>query len=172
LVGGMTVDGFLAEAGQILHDSGRVFRRDDDVVLECRSPDDRRLEVLAVQRRMEPAAPSLLTDLFVVGVKATRKGDRHPERDAGHAGPALLNAQDFRDSLPRIRRYARRPVFDADFNLCGPGWHADRGILVHGPDVTVAVSAPSLDRAPPPLTACRLTCGGCWASSAGRTTPT
>jgi len=55
----------------------------------------------------------------------------------------LLHWQATWERLPRIRVFARRPVFDSDFRLQGPGWHADSGILVHGPAIQPRLYEPS-----------------------------
>jgi hypothetical protein len=41
-------------------------------------------------------------------------------------------------ALPQIQCYARRPVFDEDFVLHGPGYDPETGILVHGIDIEPA----------------------------------
>ncbi|MBW3599306.1 MAG: hypothetical protein KY475_18805 [Planctomycetes bacterium] len=49
-------------------------------------------------------------------------------------------------SLSVIRLYATRPVFDEDIRFRGPGWHADVGYLVHGPDVEPSFINDSFDQ--------------------------
>ncbi len=49
---------------------------------------------------------------------------------------ALLASHALWQLLPEISLYSRRPVFDQDFGLCGPGYHPSAKILVHGPAVT------------------------------------
>ncbi len=59
--------------------------------------------------------------------------------------------------LPRIQCYARRPIFNNEFVLLGPGWHPNSGVLVHGPTVEPVLrdagdpARDPLDRLPPNL---------------------
>jgi hypothetical protein len=56
--------------------------------------------------------------------------------------------------LPRIVTYARRPVYDENFVLRGPGYDVEQGILVHGLDIEPVLPAdvdatwPILERLP------------------------
>jgi hypothetical protein len=69
----------------------------------------------------------------------------------------LLVRAPTRDALPRIVTYARRPVYDDNYVLRGPGYHAEQGILVHGLDIEpvlpgeIDVNEPILQRLPPRL---------------------
>ena len=55
-VDGMTLDGFIAQAIQLLINSGRVYRYGNTTVYEADAPGDQRLTTLAVQHRAEPIA--------------------------------------------------------------------------------------------------------------------
>src|SRR5437016_3882554 len=55
-VDGMTLDGFIAQAIQILINSGRVYRYGNTIVYETDAPGDQRLTTMAVQHRAEPIA--------------------------------------------------------------------------------------------------------------------
>src|SRR4051812_46196774 len=168
-VGGMTLDAFVARAGKVLLDSGRVYRWEDTVCFEAGEPGDQALFVTAPRQRAEPGAAGMLANLFCVGVQG-EKGDSQ-SLPPSNLVQALLADQRLWRQLPAITYYSRRPVFDADFNLCDPDWNGGKGILVHGPDVEVALAAPAyapgapaLDRLPPYLR--RLLGGFCWASDA------
>src|SRR5262249_19703984 len=50
----------------------------------------------------------------------------------------LLKREPTRNAFPQVRQYSRRPVFDEQFVLRGPGWHESVGILVHGVDIEPA----------------------------------
>src|SRR5687768_13809717 len=65
-VGGMTMDAFLAQAGKVLLDSGRLYRWEDTLVFEFREADAARLLVLASRCRAEPGAAGVLSNLFGV----------------------------------------------------------------------------------------------------------
>ncbi|WZO96109.1 hypothetical protein EP7_003091 [Isosphaeraceae bacterium EP7] len=165
LIDGMTVDGFLAQAGRILADSGRVYDFEGTICYESAQGDHAQLMPLATQGKAEPHAAGILTNLFVVGA-----GDRQSLPATRLVG-ALLADEGLRQHLPIIRHYARRPVFDEDFQLCRPGWNPDSGILVHGHEIEPASSVPTpgpeselLDRLPPRLKG--LLGEFCWRSEA------
>lgn len=164
LVDGMTLDGFLAQAGRILKDSGRIYAFEDTVCYETDPADHPQLILLATQGKAETNAVGNLANLFAVGA-----GDRQSLPASKLVG-ALLADEDLRRRLPVIRHYARRPIFDAEFNLCRPGWNPDSGILVHGPEIVPtpppahASDAGVLDRLPPRLRG--LLREFCWRSDA------
>ncbi|MEO7130900.1 MAG: hypothetical protein ABIZ07_05950, partial [Dermatophilaceae bacterium] len=164
LVEGMTLDGFLAQAGRILADSGRVYAFEDTICYESDPANHAQLILLATQGKAEPNAVGILSNLFAVGA-----GDRQSLPATKLVG-ALLADEDLRRRLPVIRHYARRPVFDADFNLCRSGWNADSGTLVHGPEIEPTPppdpgpATGLLDRLPPHLKG--LLREFCWRSDA------
>jgi hypothetical protein len=168
LVGGLTLDGFLAQARRVLLDSGRVFRWEDTIEYEFGRPPNRHLVPLSVHGKAEPHAAGVLSNLFGVGVPS-EEGQTQSLVPAKLAS-ALLADEELWLSLPALRSYARRAVYDEAFRLCGPGWHAAQGILVHGPDIVPAQLPPvstggrSIDRLPPFLK--RLLQDFCFASDA------
>jgi hypothetical protein len=171
-VGGMTIDGFCEQATRILLGSGRLYRWGEDIVYEHPGPDDQRLQLLAVQGTPEASATHLLGNLFGVGVKQ-KTGDAQSLPPARLMN-ALLAGDYLRQHLPVIRHYTRRPIFDEDFRLLCPGWHAEQGVLVHGPDIIPRLTepshspeAPACDRLPPLLR--RLLAGFCWSGDADLT---
>jgi hypothetical protein len=153
LVNDLSTDSFLEQAGRVLVASGRVYRWEDTVVYEFGAPPDQRLLVLAAHGEPSKHAASYLTNVLSVGVRS-ENGTTESVLPAKLAG-ALLASEGVWQRLPAIRWYSRRAVFDADFTLCGPGWHPDQGILVHGTDIVpselppVVASGPSIDRLPP-----------------------
>jgi hypothetical protein len=167
LVGGMTLDLFLARTGQILCESGQVYRWENMLVYEFREPDNPELVLLSVKGNAEKNATSLLTNLVGVGVQGEESTSQSlvPSKLVH----ALLADEMLARRLPAIKTYARRPVYDDSYTLRGPGWYAEAGILIHGPDIMPAVltpttSGPSIDRLPPYLK--RLLQDFCWASEA------
>jgi len=165
LVDGMTLDGFLAQVGRILVDSGRVYAFEDTICYETDPADHPQLVLLATQGKAETNAVCTLANLFAVG-----SGERQGLPASKLIG-ALLADEDLRHRLPVIRHYARRPVFDEEFHLCRPGWNPDSGILVHGPEIEPAPPVPDpgpedglLDRLPPHLKG--LLREFCWRSDA------
>jgi hypothetical protein len=171
-VHGMTLDVFLARAADLIRAGGRVYAWEDTLVFEVREQGREQLLLLASRHKVEPGAPGVLANLFGVGVR----GEDHVAESL--VPPKLVSAvladEDLWRRLPAIRHYARRPLFDEEFNLYGPGWNAAQGILVHGPDIEPALEspktfpgAPALDRLPPCLG--RLLRGFCWASDADLT---
>lgn len=168
----MTIDGFLAQSGRILNECGYFYRWEDTLVYEYREPDHERLLLLATQTKAEPCAGAIVANFVGIG---TRDEDRMVQSlMPDKLVKALLLDEDLWRRLPVIRHYARRPIFDAQFHLCSPGWNAERGILIHGPDILpevagpkFAVNAPVLDRLPPYTR--RLFAEFCWASDADLT---
>jgi hypothetical protein len=168
-VGGFTPGDFLARARQIIIDSGRLYRWQNTIVFEFGEPGSECLLLLAANAKADQVAPAILANLFCVGVQ-------DEERTVLSLPPsnlvnALLADAQMWEQLPVINVYARRPVFDSQFNLCGPGWHPKEGIKVHGPEITPAIlgpcssaSVPILDRLPPYTR--RLLGEFCWASAA------
>jgi hypothetical protein len=168
-VGGMTVDGFLAQAEKILVDSQRVYRWGSSICFEVTDCDESNLLPLTNKHKVEAPAASLLATLFCVGV-------RHAEQQTEALPPAKLVGALLADPalgkrLPAIQYYSRRPVFDADFQLCHAGWNAASGILVHDAETEPVLPAPGtaqaatvLDRLPPGLRT--LLAGFCWQGDA------
>jgi hypothetical protein len=153
-VGGMTADRALHRARKVLVESGRVYRWQDTLCFEIHAADHQQLLLLASRPKAESGASALLANLLCVGVQKQEASSQ--SLPPGKFVNAVLADQQLWQELPCICHYARRPVCDANFNLCGPGWHPEQGILVHGPDVTPATSAPNvepgtraLDRLPP-----------------------
>ena len=168
-VNGMSLDIFVARASELFRESGRVYRFEDSLVYEYREATNPRLQVLSIRGEAATNADSVLANLFTVGIQG-EKGETQ-----GVAGPKLVGAlladETLCQTLPVIRGYARRALFDENFRLCGPGWHPEHGILVHGPDIipaqlssVAAAGTSSIDRLPPYLK--RLLQDFCWASEA------
>jgi hypothetical protein len=168
-VEGMTLDMFMARATELLRESGRVYRWRDTLVFEFHTPDRSRLDLIAAQGKPEPHAAAMLNNLFGVGVQSEEKTCQSPV--PSNLASVVLLDEGLWGTLPAIQTYAHRAVFDLNFNLCGPGWHPEQGILVHGPDISPAEVSPvapnslrSVDRLPPYLK--RLLKDFCWASDA------
>lgn len=139
----------LAQVTTILDKSNRVFTFGDAIVIEVDRHDGTgpRLVPLRTGGRVEVGAEDWLANLFVCEFKGTQFPPPKPLIDV------LLRAEPTMRALPRIKVYARRPVFDADFGLRGPGWHPEPGILVHGAAIEPVLfesdsEAPALDRLP------------------------
>ena len=83
--------------------------------------------------RLEPGAAVLL-DQIAHG--AVQQGDQ----TVNYALPqrlfsSVLSESATRDKLRQVSLVSRRPLFDPGFTLCGPGYHAGSGLLVHGEEV-------------------------------------
>jgi hypothetical protein len=168
-VGGFTPSAFFSRARQIVVDSGRVFSWQNTLVFEFGEAGSECLLLLAANAKADQVAPAILANLFSVGVQGE-------EQTSFSLPPSSLVSALLADSrvweqVPAIKVYARRPVFDSQFNLCGPGWHPREGIKVHGPDVTPATlgprptaNTPVRDRLPPYTR--QLLAEFCWASDA------
>jgi hypothetical protein len=137
--------------------------------LERGQEGDLRLVPLAVAGIAEKGADALLSNLLVVD-----SGDGQTLKQAGFPqklARMLLADETLGQVLPVVKFYCRRPVFDQDFTLCGPGYNLDSGILVHGPAITPVLHEPSDDPAAraidrlPPWTR-KLLAEFCWKSQA------
>jgi hypothetical protein len=124
----------LAEAGQILARGGRVYVHGDTVALEVTAGPAPRLVPLVQDTDVRPAAASLLANIFVCEVAEDGKAPVQFAPPRALVG-LVLNSWAVRPTLRTVKAYVTRPVFDRDYNLLGPGWHAEPGVLVHGPAV-------------------------------------
>ena len=151
------MENVLMETRDILINSETVFIHGRDIAMEVTTGTDRSLVTLTAGYQIETRASSLLANVFVCD-----KTSRSDESAVQFPPPAqfvalLLNSDQTRDHLPRITTYAMRPVFDDDFQLRGPGWHPDIGLLVHGPEIEIVLpsnmstTGPARDRLPPRL---------------------
>ena len=153
-VGGMTLDHYLASAGGLLADSGRAYVWGDTLVFEARHRWGRHLLLLATRQKADPTAPAVLANLFCAGVRSEDSVTQ--SMVSAQLVSALLADEDLWSRLPALRYYSRRPLFDEEFNLLGPGYHPQQEILVHGIDIepslhvpSTAPGASSIDRLPP-----------------------
>lgn len=153
------LENVLAEIHKIVVDSGHVYRYGNNVVFELNNGEEHQLNLLSTGQVVEEGAESWLGNLFVCQTSPERRGESPKQ----FAPPRTLARQVLRreptlQALPRILQYSRKPVFDRDFNLRGPGWDSDVGLLIHGDDIEPVVpegevdsSADILDRLPPHL---------------------
>ena len=156
----------LARLAEILAESERVFRYGNTIVLQTDRLDagGKCLQVLRDGATIPPGAADWLANVFVCG------------GEAGQCPPfawlvnVALRSETIWPVLPQIRVYANRPLFSEDYSLCGPGWHPDTGILVHGESVDPIMipvpTAPGPDRIPPKLR--KLLDGFCFRTLADR----
>ena len=134
----------LAAAGEILVESHRVYSYGSSVVVECGDAGERRLVTVANDGRVEPYASSMLANMFICEqAPHSEEGTPVQYPPSKSFTELLLNAEPIRQSLPRIRTYASRPIFDEDFVFLGNGWHAEAGVLIHGPDVEPVTPSPA-----------------------------
>lgn len=122
----------------VLQESARVYLYGDQVVFETDRIDGagRRLVTLRSGNVVEPAAEYQLANVLVC--EHQRKQFPPP----AWLVQTLLAAETLSPRLPRINAYAQRPLFDSNFVLRGPGWHADAGILIHGPVIEPTIFMP------------------------------
>lgn len=159
-------DNVILQAIGVLTASGKVYAHGRDIVYESDALDGsgQTLTHLRIGSEVEPGAECRLANLFTC-----REDDTCFPPPRWFAN--LLLASDLlHGRLPRIRMYANRPVFDADFHLCSAGWNEGPGFLVHGPHVEPVPPEPgdpnrtALDRLPRHLRA--LLGGFCFCSCA------
>lgn len=170
LINGLTFDQFVTMAGRVLKDSGRVYRWEDTVVFEYRDPANESLRLLASGGSAEPGAAGVLANIVVASSADGKNGTLQYPLPESLARSLLVN-EGLRRELPVIRQYARRPLYDPSFTLCQPGWNAEAGILVHGPEIEPDLTPPAfdaqsaaIDRLPPVIR--QLLQEFCWASDA------
>jgi hypothetical protein len=159
-------DNVILTAINYLTAAGRVYAHGDDIVYESDALDGAGQSLIHLRLGRDPVAriASWLANVFTCA-------------DGPFLFPPpnwfaniLLTTDLLLGRLPRIRMYARRPVFDENFHLCSPGWHPSSGVLVHGPAVEPVLvegagpDTPALDRLPPHLRT--LLAGFCFRSDA------
>ena len=156
----------ILSAINLLVESRVLYDHNSSIVIENDSLDDGGLTLypLRTGHKVESGAESSLANVFTC-------------RDGDIVFPLprwflylLFRSDLLRGRLPRIRTYARRPLFDENYDYCAPGWNADSGVLIHGAHVEPALpgspdmSLPARDRLPPHLG--RMLSGFCFKSAA------
>lgn len=134
----------LVKALDILVESNRLYVYGDTVVQETQRLDGSgaRLAPLRTGSVVEVGAEDMLANVFVCQEGANQFPPPKWFADL------LLRSEPLTERLPRIRHYAKMSVFDDNFVLRGPGWHADVGILVHGPEVDPIVATDTKNESP------------------------
>lgn len=139
---------------QMLVESKRVFSYGRAIVYELADSQEKSLVNLMEEQALDQAAPALLANIFICEmVKEAPEGEEPKRLQFGPPRKLVdlvLHNTGARGVLPRIRSYAKRPVFDDNFILRGPGWHPEPGILVHGPAIE-PVAPEQVDPDKPPL---------------------
>jgi hypothetical protein len=127
----VTQENILISTADILVTSQKVYTYGDSIVLEIENANDTGpgLVLLRTGTSVESSAKGFLANLMVCQAGEKQFPPPHWFVDV------LLRAETVIKRLPRIRWYAQRPVFDEAFILRGPGWHADIGLLIHGPEI-------------------------------------
>ncbi|HKM52801.1 MAG TPA: hypothetical protein VJY33_05270, partial [Isosphaeraceae bacterium] len=137
------LDDALAEATNVLVQSGKVYRFGNSIVFEERGGETGSLATLAVDSRAEAHAAAHLTNLLAV---STGKGESYNQASLPpRIAASLLASRSLRGLLPEIRLYSRRPAFDEDFGWKGPGYHESAGLLIHGPHIAPVVYKPACE---------------------------
>jgi hypothetical protein len=145
LIDGITKDGSTRGDGLVvLNDlldklalSGRVYAHHDDVMLTNEA--NTKFKLLAVDGRAEQKAGSLLMNI-VAGVQykpnpGTGEIESWEFRLPDSICDQLFAMDRCMVKLPAVTTYATHSVFDADFQLHGPGYHEEQKILVQGLDI-------------------------------------
>ena len=124
------------EVQGILVGTERVFCYGNNVVLEVGQGEDATLVVLSTGQFIETGAESWLSNFFVCQTTPAKLDDLPkqfpPPRKLVEN---LLRREPTLQAFPWVEHYSRRPVFDDQFILRGPGWHPEVGILVHSVDI-------------------------------------
>jgi len=125
----------LARLGTILVSSGRIYRYGNDIVMELIDGDKRSIVNLSTSRTMESNAVAHLSNIVtceITNPKNERTSQFPPPRELVRI---ILSHEPTLQRLPVITTYAHRPLFDENYHLCGPGWHAEAGYLIHSDDI-------------------------------------
>ena len=134
-----SVENVLARATSLLRGSQRIFKYGNSIVMETKdlAGAGQRLIPLRTDKRIEVGAEVYLANVIVCQSEEIQFAPPHGFTHLLLASEPLIQA------LPRIEHYSHRPVFDQNFHLCRPGWRADSGILVHGPEVEPILYVPT-----------------------------
>jgi len=149
------MENVVAEAGDILIESQRVFRHGNSVMLEVEHDEGKSLTTLSTAFESEPAASSLLANLFICEQQLNDNSPPVQYPPPNRFTALLFTNEPLQSRIPKINMYALRPVFDEDYMFRGPGWYEDVGYLVHGPAVEPILTPRAtnadalLDRLPP-----------------------
>jgi hypothetical protein len=145
LCGGRSVSEFIAESGQVLIESKRVFRQGNVLSLQVEVAGEKQLIPLSVGLMAEPKAPALLANLIVAGMRSEDSSQESVLPN--NLTAALLADQSLWSKAPAISFVTRRPAFDDEFDLCKPGWNQGSGVLSFAPDVATGMVLPRVDAA-------------------------
>lgn len=126
------IENLYAAATEMLAASGKVFVYGENVMLETGVRETLGLQRLTTGSDPVPSASALLANYLTCETAGDAPSYFPPP---GKFVGTLLARGPTRDAMPRITAYARRPIYDNDFVLRGPGYDAATGILVHGLDI-------------------------------------
>lgn len=126
------IENIYAEATQVLIKTGKVYLYGENVVMETGASDILSLQRLTMGCELASSAQALLANHITCQTAGDAPTYFPPPRNFV---ATLLVRGPTRDALPRITAFARRPVYDPSFVLCGPGYHVQQEILVHGLDI-------------------------------------
>ena len=91
-----------------------------------------------------------LSSVLEISFQKVREGERVHTRFGllpPHCVPAFLTSPSVVGQLPKLRHYARVPVYDRDWRLvCTPGFHEESGIFYDGPRIRPVQTTTHLDR--------------------------
>ena len=130
------LDTVLCNTADLLVQSNRIYCYGNEIVCEVGDNNNRRLQSLAIDGRVEPVASGVLANLFVCELS-----NNAPEAAPVQFPPPrqfielLVNHEPTTRRIPEIRTYSRRPLFDDDFQYRDAGWHPSVGYLIHSPEI-------------------------------------
>ena len=139
------MENLVIETATLLAKSGHIYGYGDTIVMESQRLDGSGPDLVPLRTGpiIERGAEHFLANHFLCG------GAAAPITPPRKFVETLLRSDHIRKKLPRIKTYARRPIFDLEFNLCSHGFTRQTGVLVHGfPIEAVDESPGSLDLPP------------------------
>ena len=151
-----SIGNVLVALSATLNESKRVFVLHTEVVMVS-GGEQPRLKAITENGDIKKGASAVLSNLVNCQVENPRTNVNVEFPLPYQFLQTALSDEALLASLPSIKLYARRPVFDSNFAFCGPGWHPESQYLVHCDAIELAVPSPAmdaervLDRLPPLL---------------------
>lgn len=118
-------DSVMIEMNAVLRSIGHIYRYGNNIVFDTGE---------SLKTFVEDGTPCPNSDAFLANhffVKSDEK-ESIPQPPSLMFLKYVFNNNSILDALPTITRYAKMPIYDADFNLLQPGYHSESGVLIHG----------------------------------------
>lgn len=148
-------DSKLEECTVLLRETKRFFMRDDAIWYETGEGESAQLRALAGSKTASAQAAAELANYLICEQTGTDDGVQQFPLPPSIV-TSLVNRTATKAALPQVVSYFRRPIFDEEFRLLGPGYHEGIKTLIHGHVIdppylgeAPSLSRPILERLPP-----------------------